>query len=314
MLGICLAAAALHAEEKPKAAVSQDAQTLFERAVRAYEAGLFRDAVDLFKDADQLAPSALLSFNIAKAYERMSDTKNALAAYRDYLRRLPQAENRLETSQRIAELELSLQKQGVQQLSVFSVPSGATLVIDDVSRGVTPWTGELPPGAHRIAIRLRDYRDAVKEIELPVRNAIDVNFQLEPATPLDPVLPPQDLTPEPTPPPPPAPEVDKLPRWWTWALFGGSAALLAGAGGMELSRQAAEDEYPNSAQVDRRRKFDAIDSRKTTARVLLGAGIGVGVLGGVSLFFDLRRDPSSPNELGLACEGGACRVLTRGRW
>ena len=67
--------------------------------------GQYRAAIEHFKEADRLAPSARLSFNVALVYERMSDVPNALAAYRDYLRRGPDADNTAETSQRIARLE-----------------------------------------------------------------------------------------------------------------------------------------------------------------------------------------------------------------
>src|SRR5262245_53584141 len=62
------------------------AQSRFEAGVAAYEDGRYREAVERFKEADRLAPSPLLSFNIAKVYEKMGDNRSALASYRDYLR------------------------------------------------------------------------------------------------------------------------------------------------------------------------------------------------------------------------------------
>jgi tetratricopeptide (TPR) repeat protein len=291
--------------------VSAEAQLQFEQGVAAYEQGRYREAVDLFKEADRLAPSPRLSFNVAKVYERMQDPKSALAAYREYLRRLPEADNRLETSQRIAELELELQKQGVQQLTIVSTPSGATLLIDDVARGVTPWTGELTPGAHRVALRLREYRDATRTVELPARHAIDVEVLLEPPAPQPaPVLPP---------PPPvrqtaPVAEAAALPSWWTWALFGGSAGLLVGSGAFELSRRSAEDAAHTDLQIEHKREYDAMESRQTTARVLLGAGLVVGVVAGVSLYLDLSKGSEPHTEVGFGCDGDACGALARGRF
>ena len=80
--------------EVDPAATSPEAQQQFARGVAAFEDGRLREAVELFKAADALAPSARLSFNIAKVYERMGDSRAALAAYREYHRRLPEAENR----------------------------------------------------------------------------------------------------------------------------------------------------------------------------------------------------------------------------
>ena len=57
----------------------------------------------------------------------------------------------------------------------MTAPAGAIVVIDNVSRGVTPWTGELIPGPHTLALRLAGYREAVSEIELPAEHAIDID-------------------------------------------------------------------------------------------------------------------------------------------
>jgi tetratricopeptide (TPR) repeat protein len=314
---IALGCAPCLADEAPAStAVSPEAQVQFERGVSAYEQGRYRDAVDLFKEADRLAPSALLSFNIAKVYERMQDPKSALAAYREYLRRLPEADNKLDTSQRIAELELTLQKQGVQQLTIMTSPPGATLLIDDETKGVTPWTGELTPGAHRLAVRLREYRDSSQTIELPARHAIDVVLELQPAAPVAaPVIPVAARTPAPVPPPAPAIEPSLAPSWWTWALFGGSAALLAGSGAVELSRRSSEEAAATSPfQIDSREEYETMEQRKDVARVLLGAGLAVGVVGGMSLYFDLRRSHPERVDMGIGCQGDGCRVLARGRF
>ncbi len=303
---VLLSCAPCLAQDPSSTPVNPEAQVQFERGVGAYEEGRYRDAVDRFKEADRLAPSPLLSFNIAKVYERMQDPKSALAAYREYLRRLPDADNRLETSQRISELELTLQKQGIQQVTIVTSPPGATVLIDDVARGVTPWTGELSPGPHRLALRLAEHGDATRTFELPARHAIDIELTLAPAPPPPPAL-------APAPRPTPLPEASLAPSWWTWTLFGGSAALLAGSGAFELSRRSAESSaVKNPVQIDSQREWDAMERRQLVARVLLGSGLVVGAIGGVSLYFDLRRPAQERARVGLACEGDGCRVLARG--
>src|SRR5689334_8589288 len=69
------------------------AKVKFERGSELYEAGQYQKAVQAFMEADALAPSAPLSFNIARAYERLDDPSGALRWYRDYLRRSPRAPN-----------------------------------------------------------------------------------------------------------------------------------------------------------------------------------------------------------------------------
>jgi tetratricopeptide (TPR) repeat protein len=290
-----------------QAKVNEQAQETFARGMEAYEQGHFRAAIERFREADRLAPSPRLSFNIALSYERMADAPNALAAYRDYLRRAPEAENVQATSVRIAELELELQKSGVQQLSVLSEPPGANVLIDNLSRGVTPWTGELPPGPHQLLLRARGYVDAAQSFELPIRHAIDLAYKLEP-------VPPAPVAPLLAPLPPPVAEAPAGVQWWTWAAFGGSAAALIGSGAFELSRRHLESEIEGSddTSVDTSEAYDTMLARRTASRVFLGAGLALGVLGGVSLYFDLRLGGGTG--VGVACAGGECGAFARGYW
>lgn len=298
------------------AEVGNDARARFEQGMAAYSAGRFRAAIEHFKEADRLAPSARLSFNIALSYEQMDDAPNALAAYRDYLRRLPDAENAAKTSLRIAELELVLQKSGVQQLSVFSRPAGATVIIDDVSRGLTPWTGELPPGSHQLGLRLRGYVDTTQRVDVPARHAIDLDLELQPLLSEAPGVALQGGVSALPPAAPDAQPAAASPRWWTWAAFGSSAALLMGSGAFELSRRGLEADAGSDErdQLQANDDYQLMESRKTTARVLLGMGAVMGVVGGVSLYFDLARAEAPQAEVGMACNAGECRMLARGRF
>src|SRR3954471_8305692 len=152
---LCLATVARAADgaDVPSAQAADDARRAeakarYEDGVQAYGAGRFKDAVDLFLAADKISPSAPLSFNIARAYEKLGDDSGALRWYRDYLRRSPNAQNASEVSAAIARYEARLAKKGVQQVTVLSTPSGATVSVDDANLGVTPGTFDLPPGHH----------------------------------------------------------------------------------------------------------------------------------------------------------------------
>jgi tetratricopeptide (TPR) repeat protein len=298
------------------ARASEQAHASFARGMDAYGQRRFRAAIEHFKEADRLAPSPRLSYNIALSYERMEDAPNALAAFRDYLRRSPEAANVQATSVRIAELELELQKSGVQQLSVLSEPPGANVVIDDLSRGVTPWTGELPPGPHRLLLRARGRVDATQDFELPIRHAIDLIYELAPAPlaglPLAATPAPPFVAPTPEPLLPPMMEEPASVHWWTWTALGGSAAALIGAGGFELSRRHLESQLRDQQQTDIPDTYDTILSRRTASRVFLGTGLVLGVVGGVSLYFDLRRDGDAG--VGMACAGAECGAFARGYW
>jgi hypothetical protein len=252
----------------------------------------------------------------------MGDNRSALAAYRDYLRRLPAADNTVEVSQRNAELERALAAIGVQQLSVLSTPAGATVAIDDVSRGVTPWTGELSPGPHRITLRLDGYSEATSRVELPADHAIDVELELGRApAPAAAAPEPPVVSAAPVGAPATRPRIDevppaeaRVPEWWTWALFGGSAAALLGAGVLELSRRDLEDQASHTqVQVERQDKTESMESRQTAARVVLGVGVVAAIAGGVSLYFDLERAEQAP-ALAFDCSPSGCSLGAGGRF
>ncbi len=82
----------------------QRARTLFVEAKAHYAQAEYPAAIAAFKAAGKLRPSPLLDFNIARCHERMGQARQAIAAYRRYLRGRPRATNRREVRARIAAL------------------------------------------------------------------------------------------------------------------------------------------------------------------------------------------------------------------
>jgi tetratricopeptide (TPR) repeat protein len=278
----------------------EQAKARYEQGVEAYAAGRFKDAVDFFLDADRISPSAPLSFNIARAYEKLGDDSGALRWYRDYLRRSPGAPNAKAVEELVLRFESRLARKGVQQITVISVPAGATVAVDKTPVGVTPWTGDLVPGRHQVELTLRGYSDATNEIEVLRERAQDVSFELveAPAPPpesgtavLPAVAPPAPLTGAP-PAEKPAPASFGV---WPWVTLGAGGAALGGALAFEFMRrsaeQAAEDE---TTQIGYKEELDRMESRRTTARVLAGVGGALVIAGGTLLVIDLNRSKSPP--------------------
>src|SRR3954469_19452480 len=154
----------------------------YERGAEAYSAGRFKDAIDLFLQADALAPSAALSFNIARAYEKIGDDASTLQWFRDFRRRAPDAKNGPEVDERIHALEGVLAKKGVQQVTILSRPLGATVIVDEQPVGVTPFTGQLAPGTHRVVLWLRGYAESEQKLELPADRAQVLEVPLVPGS------------------------------------------------------------------------------------------------------------------------------------
>jgi tetratricopeptide (TPR) repeat protein len=289
------------------------AKAKYERGADAYAAGRYKDAVALFLAADKLSPSAPLSFNIARAEERLGDSAGALRWYRDYLRRSPNVQNAAEVRAAIAALASTLAKKGVQQLTVLSSPEGATVEIDSQPVVVAPWTGELSPGRHHLSFSRAGYADAQRDVELSASEPIDVSVQLEQRSALagtyaagpanastSGALPANDRR---------GPRLGPLP----WVTLGVGAAALGGALAFELLRRSAENDARHASQVDYQAQLDREQSRQTTARILGGVGGALVVAGGVMLLLD-TKPKSHVAGAGLICLPGMCAASALGRF
>jgi hypothetical protein len=288
----------------------QQAKASYDQGVAAYNAGRFAEAVELFLAADRTVPSAALSFNVARAYEQLKETALALRFYRDYQRREvgPPNANTEAATLRIAALERVLMESGVQQVTVVSAPTGASLSIDGKVLGVTPWTGELTPGAHRLSLTSTGYEVTLRQFELPAAHALELRVPLAPrvvvpsASPAAPPLRTGSAA--------PASESAQAKGFGPWpfvALGAGGVALLA-AGGLELSRRSAESdgETPELPQIAYKDRLDAVHARATAARVLVAVGGALSVTGGVLFFLDPARRQKQRQSAAFACDARSC--------
>jgi tetratricopeptide (TPR) repeat protein len=263
----------------------QLAKAKYEQGVEAYRAERYADAVRSFLEADAISPSAVLSYNIARAYEKLADEAQTLRWYRNYLRLNPQASNAVEVQGYVRALSAALAKKGIQQVSVLSSPTGATVAIDGNPLGVTPLTVELPPGAHTALLSLRGYLDAPSDFTLPPASPIDVSVTLRPA-PKSTAAPPAATSQSGA----GARRFGIVP----YVTLGVAGAFLGAAGIFELSRRSAQDSAKKE-QVQRAFEDDvnSIDSRRTAARVLLSVGSVLAVTGGALLLLNTRVTPES---------------------
>jgi tetratricopeptide (TPR) repeat protein len=94
----------------------------YKAGVTHFHAGQFADAIQEFRAADAIRPSAVLSFDVAQCYEKMADLPNAKSAYQDYLRRAPNAEDRQAVEATIASIDQKLAQQQSKE-TVVLVPA-----------------------------------------------------------------------------------------------------------------------------------------------------------------------------------------------
>jgi hypothetical protein len=289
-------------------ASADQAKQLYALGAEAFAAQRNADAIRYFRRAAELVPNAKLTYNIALAYEEMGDSGRALSEYRAYLRGEPEAARTTELSQqvaaRVAELEARLRAGGVQQLSVLSEPSGATIKVSGRALGVTPWSGELTPGLHALTLELPGHRTHRTDAAVSLERASDLRVE---------------LSPEVKPPPPrPAPRSSPGVRPLTWGFLGVGTAALAGGVAFELSRKSSSaEERRAGSPVDAAEARGAADAKQMASLTLLGFGTGFLIGGGILLALDLSQSPeleSTVTELGLPCAPEFCGITASGNF
>ena len=300
------------------------AQQLYEQAAQAYASRKNFEAIELFRQSAELEPSPLLSYNMALAYEEAGDVRNALRHFRDYLTHAPDANDAPEVRKRILRLENKLETLGIQQLSVSSNPAGATLWVDGVAVGVTPFTGEFAPGTHSLRLSLNDYETVNVDVELPRRPALTVPFTLNPTRSVQ--VPPANAGDQAqSPHSDRGAEANGLARIQplSWGLLGVGVGSLTAGVLFEVSRARSNEQSRDAASpVEAAQAQGAADGKQLASLVLLGAGGAFVVTGSVLALLDLsggnrasetaKRTPSTPTLASAGCLPGFCSVQLRG--
>jgi tetratricopeptide (TPR) repeat protein len=328
LAGLLVAGTSL-AQQPPSEEVQAEARARLREGVKAYEAKRYKDAVDAFLAANRLVPNPGLSFNTAKAYEKLGDSAGALSFFRDYLRRAPDASDRADVERKIKRFEQRLQTKNVMQVTILSEPEGGTVVLDGQPVGVTPWTGEIVPGEHSFKIKREGYRDHVHTFQLPREHALDVKVELEVAPPEPPpqAAPERETTsgvaPADEPPDRPARRRDARVSVPTWVVLGAGAAALGTALGFEVMRRSAESKAEDApTQLEAIEQYETMEDRRNIARIAAGIGGAALLTGAVLLYFDLnpgsddsasaRRVPRTGRSLELGYAHGG--IMARGRF
>lgn len=307
----------LHAEGSPSEADKKQALELYEQGARAFSQKRYHDAVGLFLSADKLVQNPAFAYNIALSYEEVGERSRALRWAREFLRRAPDSPKAKEIQTLATKLQMQLAERGLQQMTVRSVPAGATVVVDGRPRGVTPWTGDLVPGEHDVGLTLRGYDDLEQVVQLPADEAIDVDLELKLAPPEPKPAPAPFVTPPPPDPPPPPPEADPSVGPWTYAILGAGLAGVGAGVGLHFAWTSAEDDA-RAAQT----QLDALDAIERRDDLQLGSSVAFGIGGGLMavgaglLVVDLLGFTSEPSpvETGAFCSPDYCGSSLRYRF
>jgi tetratricopeptide (TPR) repeat protein len=139
---------------------ADDTMRLYKGAVEAFKAGKYADALEKFKTVNQRRPDPVLDLNIGRCYEKLSDYQSALVHCKIALnhRNTSLATRRTaEKCVRNAEVKLA-----PADLTVRSIPTNATVVIDGKAVGQTPWSGKVASGRRQVDFSLSGYRSLTR--------------------------------------------------------------------------------------------------------------------------------------------------------
>ncbi len=304
VLGQAVAASSAFADGAAPLSPRAEAKQRYEAGVAAYEAKRYGDAIDSFLEADRISPSAVLSFDIARAYEKLDDVPNALLWYRDFLRRTTNPSDQAQANRAIASLEARLhEEKQTGHAAISSSPPGAEVTLDGRSTGNTPWSGDLEPGSHHVSVHLPGYVDAERDFGVTANGQTDLELRMteapEPATTSLPTT------------PAPVSESHRSPLPTIgFVTLGVGGAALGGALIFELLRRSAESaakKDENGTQVAFVDDYNRMQARQTAARVFTGVGGGLLLAGGVMIFIGARHNSESPTtQVSFGCSPTTC--------
>ncbi len=279
-----------------------EAKARFKKGVELYRDRRWREAMLEFEAAHAAKPHGAIQFNIAQCRERLEDWPGALRSYQDYLREVPDANDRAAVRAAMRRLEERLAAAGAQLLLVYTAPPGARLSIDGKERGKTPLHAVLAPGKYELVVSLDGHETVKDHVDLSASasRVVDVVLRAVPRAPAGAVAAP-DLTPRPPAATPPvAPAVPAVPapasprprRYLPVWIAAGTAAAAVVAGGV-LGWSARQDASAIDAMsaADRAAATQRARDAQTKARaanVLYALGGGAAAVGGTLFVLEAR--------------------------
>ena len=250
-----------------------------------------------------------MSFEVAKAYEALGDSSRALAAYREYLRRAPRAPDAASVRDRIEGLAGKLASRGVQQLSVWSSPAGASTFVDGEPIGRTPLTLDVPPGIHAVTLRAPGYPSASTRVDLAADRPLDVSLDLAAPEVTSGKQPPAAEARAKLDARAPETHPNTALRVSGFAALGAGVAALGGALSVEVLRHNSREPSRPATSTEQ----DSQRAQKALAGVLAGAGGALAAVGGVLLMAAYASPERKPREgLAVACLPAKCQATFSG--
>jgi len=132
------------------------ARAQFQRGVESFRTGDFEAARLAFLEADRFHPTPVITYNLARVYERLSWLQEAVDGYERYL---ASAGSRAEYAQAAAVAIADLRSSAARIRFESDVPGAVVIVGGRQLSEPTPTTVLLPAGSHSAAAKLGDRKD-----------------------------------------------------------------------------------------------------------------------------------------------------------
>jgi tetratricopeptide (TPR) repeat protein len=243
----------------PKLSEAQKRETRehYEKATKLYNLGKFTEAIAEYQAAYLVSADPVMLFNIAQCHKNAGQPDEAIRFYKNYLRNAPNAGNRANVEERIAEMERLVEERKRQ------------------AAALPPPTQSAPP---------------------PAETQPPPNPTPPPVTPTDTGTPPgsgPDATVQQSMPPAPPPRSRVLPMS---LMIGGGAfvvtSLAAGAVAASKAKQVEEKARAGARFDDSVKKLENTGKKASAVAVLTGlVGLAAGATGAYLWF---RFDPGAP--------------------
>src|SRR5690242_5370362 len=129
LLAISSGAAAQPPAQPPRqeaqAIDDEEARGLFRAGAAAFEAGRYEDALSDFQRAYDRSPRGALLYNVGTAADRLRRDRDALAAFEQYLREVPDAANRAAVESRVAVLREAIARADAERAATAEARAAA---------------------------------------------------------------------------------------------------------------------------------------------------------------------------------------------
>jgi hypothetical protein len=302
------AAAAAPAKPLNEKQKKDQARKLYKDAEDKFKANAFAEALDLYKQAEDLVPVHATKYKIAVSLDKLNRPVDAVVAYQLFLDSKPDPDKMKDAvAEATARVDTLKKTPGKVRLTTEpSNPPNLKVVIDGApAQGVSPGAGggtdpaaaptltprnaldfSVPPGHHKIDATADGFDPSSQEVDVSFAETKDVKLTLNATPPPPPppvaqvVAPPPPVAPPQPPPPPPR---SNIPAYVTLGLAGAGAIVGTIFG---VSALGAKSEFNTKPTVD---NADKADRNALIADMSFAVALTFGVTGAVLL---LTNDPA----------------------